>query len=93
MTEQELELVRAKMKTEALTVLVLALCNVLSRSSTAFLPSLLDSAKQKQNQYQQIAVHGLPPEYSDLLAGEFQDAFSDLIKLIEKSIANNRKDS
>ena len=93
MTEQELELVRAKMKTEALTVLVLALCNVLSRSSTAFLPSLLDSAKQKQNQYQKIAVHGLSPEYSDLLAGEFQDAFSDLIGLMEKSLSQRAENS
>ena len=93
MTEQELETLRAKMRAEASTVFLFAVLESLARISPAGLPSLLGSAKQKQNEYQQIAVRGLPPEYSDLLAGEFQDAFSDLIKQIEKTLADKRQDS
>jgi hypothetical protein len=87
MTEQELEIVRAKMKTEALTVLLLGVCGALARSSPAFGPSLLLTAKEKQMEYQSIAMKGVPSAVSDLMAGEFQEAFADLISLMEKTLA------
>ena len=87
MTEQELEIVRLKMKIEALSLIFLGVCNALGRTSPAFLPSLLQTAKEKQTEYQSIALKGVSPEVSDLMAAEFQEAFSDLISLMEQSFA------
>jgi hypothetical protein len=87
MTEQELEIVRAKMKTEALTVLFLGVCSALARAFPTLGPSLLLTAKEKQIEYQQMVLKGLSPAMSDLMAGEYQEAFEDLISLMEKTLA------
>lgn len=86
MTEQELEIVRGKMKTEALTVIFLGVCSALARTFPTFGPSLLASVREKQTDYQQMVLKNLSPAMSDLMAGEFQESFNDLVKLIEKSI-------
>ena len=87
MTEQELEIVRLKMKIEALSVIFFGVCNALGRTSPAFLPSLLKTAKEKQLEYQVVALKGVSPELSDLIAGEFQEAFNDLISQMENSFS------
>jgi hypothetical protein len=87
MTEQELEIVRLKMKIEALSLIFFGVCNALGRTSPAFLPSLLKTAKEKQTEYQSIALKGVSPEVSDLMAAEFQEAFADLISVMEQSLA------
>ena len=87
MTEQELEIVRAKLKTEALTVIFLGVCNALARSFPSFGPSLLSTVKAKQIEYQKVVMKDVSPAISDLMAAEFQEAFDDLVKQIEKSIS------
>ncbi len=91
MTEKELEIVRLKMKIEALSVILFGVCSALGRTFPSFLPSLLQSAKEKQIEYQAVTLKGIPPELSDLMAGEFQDAFSDLVSFMEKSVKPNEK--
>ena len=86
MTEQELEIVKLKMKIEALSLVFFGVCNALGRASPAFVPSLLSTVKEKQIEYQSIALKGISPEISDLMAAEFQEAFDDLISLMELTL-------
>lgn len=87
MTEQELEIVRLKMKIEALYVIFFGVCNALGRTSPDFLPTLLRTAKEKQLEYQTVVLKGVSPGLSDLMAGEFQEAFNDLISQMENSFS------
>ena len=86
MTEQELEIVKLKMKIEALSLVFFGVCNALGRAYPAFVPSLLSTVKEKQIEYQSIALKGISPEISDLMAAEFQEAFDDLISLMELTL-------
>lgn len=86
MTEQELEIVRLKIRLDAQAVILFAACNAMGRTFPTFLPSLLQTAKEKQTEYQSVALKGVSPELSDLMAGEFQEAFADLIAFMEKSL-------
>lgn len=94
MTEQELEILRQKAKALAATVLMewsagqlrlLAYTVVTDpqfqqRWATEWQRTLLELRAE----YQQIAFPERPPELSDLYAAEFQEAFDEAVKRVEK---------
>lgn len=86
MTPSELEILRLKNQILALQILLRALCGAIGRTSPSFLPSLHETGKQMREEYSKIVLKGYPPEQSDLIAGEFQEAFDDLIKFIEAGV-------
>jgi len=94
MNEKEFELLRAQMRIVALEAALdwvadilrikfaLSAPHELERTRSAFLAKL-SRAKQE---YTTITLPWLPPEMSDLQAGEFQEAFDDVAKMLERKI-------
>jgi hypothetical protein len=94
MTEQELEILRQKAKALSATVLMewsaeqlrLLAHTVVTdpqfqrRWATEWRRTL----QELRAEYQQIVFPECPPEMSDLYAAEFQEAFDDAVKRIEK---------
>ena len=86
MTEQELEILRLKMQIHALQVLVTMLYTSLAQSSPNAPQDLREKFASLRSDHDQIVVKGLKPGYSDLIAGEYQEALDDLLKLIESKL-------
>lgn len=96
MTKEELALLRAKMRAEALETLLEWLAQVLgdwlslqesdvqSRSLSAVARKLL----QRRTEFLTIGFPGLSPEMSDLRAAEFQEAFDYYAKQLEHILKN-----
>ena len=81
MNESELETLRIKVQLVAHQVVLRAICNSLERQAPAFLKSLLETANHNLlTEAQHVVMTGYAPEWSDLIAGEFQDAYSGLLK-------------
>jgi hypothetical protein len=83
MTESELELLRLKLKIEAIVVLVRALYIGLANSSPTVTQAFRVNFSSLRESHSQVAIPGIPPEFSDLVAGEYQEALDDFLKLIE----------
>jgi hypothetical protein len=90
MTEHELEIVKLKSQMQALQLVVRVLCSALGRTFPTFGPSLLETGKHAQEEYSKIALKGYPPELSDLIAGEYQEALDDLLKYIEDGLVRDK---
>ena len=84
MTPDELQIIKLKSQILALETVVKMLCSALGRTFPSFLQSLHESGIRAKEKYSHMSLKGYPPEMSDLLAGEFQEAFDDLIKFITK---------
>ena len=86
MTEEELEILRLRMQIHALQVLVTMLYTSLAQSSPTAPQDLRDQFASLRSNHERIALTGLKPGYSDLIAGEYQEALDDLLKLIESKL-------
>ena len=86
MTEDELEIVRLKLKTEALLVLVGGLYSGLANSSPIAAQAIRDQFEKLRAEHGQIVLRSYSAEYSDMLAGEYQDALAACLKSIEQNL-------
>ena len=84
MTEDELEVLRLKVRILALESLVRALCTGLARTLPSARQAMLDQFQLFRQKHSQVALPGFPPEISDMAAGEYQEALDDVLKTAEK---------
>lgn len=84
MTEQELDLLRLKLRLQALEVLVRGLYVALASLSPSAPQALRVKFEALRKETALVAVKGYPPEYSDMIAAEYQTATDDLLSFIEK---------
>ena len=84
MTEKELEIVRLKAKILALETVLSTLFSALGRTFPSFSQSFRETGNAMKEEYSMLAVKGYPPELSDLLAGEYQEALDELLKFLNK---------
>lgn len=81
MDEKDLELLKARCRYAAAESVLATLCKVMGRLDSAFPQSLLQMANQwRQIEIQRVTFPDQSPEYSDLLAGELQEAVDALLK-------------
>ena len=83
MTEQELEVLRLKLQILVLQELVRMLYSGLANTSPAVAQTLRDQFAKLRKKHAQVALKNVPPEYSDMLAAEYQTALEDLLSLVE----------
>lgn len=88
MTEAELEIVRLKLKIEALLVLIGGIYTGLANSSPTASQAILGQFEKLRQDHAKIALPNYSPEYSDMLAGEYQEALEGFLKVIESGLAN-----
>jgi hypothetical protein len=88
MTETDLKFLKLNCRAEATEMMLVALLSALGRSSPTFARSLLETGNQMREEYRKIAFPGAPAEYSDLYAGEMQEAFDSLLSRIENALSN-----
>ena len=84
MTEQEFEIIRLKMRIAACEVLLQAFYSGMVGVSPDVPKALHKNFQLIKEKYREISLKGYPAEYSDLMAGEFQDAFADILDKLEK---------
>jgi hypothetical protein len=84
MTEDELEVLRLKVRIVVLESLVHALCTVLARTLPGARQAMLDQFQLFRQKQSQVVLPGFPPEISDMVAGEYQEALDDVLKAAEK---------
>ena len=82
MTEAELEILRLKIQLEALRVLLRMLYTGLANSSPSGPQAFRDQFDHLRQEHAKIALPGIAPEYSDLVAAEYQEALDDLLSYI-----------
>ena len=88
MTEAELELVRLKMKIEALYALVHGLYTGLANSSPIAAKGFRDQFAALRQLHAQIVPPNMPPAYSDLVAAEYGEILSGYLTQIESGFRN-----
>lgn len=81
MTEQELEIIRANLRIEVLKICVSGLYTAVAGLSPSFAPKLLEILENLRQESSKIVPKGFPPEYSDLISGELQEAFSEILDM------------
>ena len=86
MTEAELENVRLKLKFEALLVLIGGIYSGLANSSPTAAQAIRDRFGRLRQDHSKIALPSYSPEYSDMLAGEYQEALEGFLKVIESML-------
>ena len=86
MNEAELEILRLKMRAEVHLVLLRALYTGLANSSPTVAPSLRERFEALRKDHGRIAIPGLAAGYSDLVAGEYQEALNDALSFIEDGL-------
>ncbi len=83
MTERELEILRLKVKIEVLHVLLRGLYTGLANSSPNGARAYRDRFSMLRLEHAKIVIPGVPPEYSDLVAAEYQEVLDDTLSDIE----------
>jgi hypothetical protein len=54
-------------------------------AQSQFFQAMRDKLEATKSEYEKVSIPGYPPEYSDLMAGEFQEAFAKLsMKVMRK---------
>lgn len=86
MTEGELEILRLKLKIEALQVLIRMLYIGWANISPAGAQTLRDQFARLREEHGKIALPGTTPEISDLISAEYQEALDDVLAFIESGI-------
>ena len=86
MTPEELEFFRLKVQLEALRVLMRGLYTGLANSSPTAAQAFRESFAKLRKEHGKITFKGLFPEYSDMLASEYQEALEDLLSFIEAGL-------
>ncbi|OYT93399.1 MAG: hypothetical protein CFE43_03915 [Burkholderiales bacterium PBB3] len=86
MTEQELEIVRLKLRLEVQQVLVRGLYIALANSSPSAAQAFRESFSKLRLEHSKIVLEGVKDGYSDLIAAEYQDALEDYLSNIERGL-------
>lgn len=86
MTEQELQILQLRMKIEALYILVRGLYSGIVGTSPTGIEYLKRQFAALRQHASLVAIKGLPPEQSDLAAGEFQTALEDFLSDLEAGL-------
>ncbi len=84
MTEQELEVVKLKLRLEAVSVLTVNMYRLMAQSSSQLNFNIRNSLRQIEDDHANVVFASMKPEYSDMLAGEYEDALKGLIESILK---------
>jgi hypothetical protein len=87
MTEDELEMFRLKVRVEALRVLVRGLYTGLANSSPNGGQAVRERFAALRAKHSKVVISGIAPEYSDMLASEYEEALEDLLKYIESGLS------
>jgi hypothetical protein len=83
MTEVELEILRSRLRQEVHQLLLRGLYTGLANSSPTAAQTFRDQCADLRKRHSQLAIRGVEPGQSDLIAGEFQDALEDALSNIE----------
>jgi hypothetical protein len=83
MTEIKLEILRLKLKIEVHHVLLRGLYTGLANSSPTGPQAYRDRFADLRREHSKIAIPGIPPEYSDMISAEYQEALEDTLSSIE----------
>jgi hypothetical protein len=84
MTEEELAVLRLKVRIVALEALVHTLCSGMARTLPDAHQGMRDLFQRFRQDHSQIALKGVAPEYSDLVAGEYQEELDEVLKNAER---------
>jgi hypothetical protein len=83
MTEQELTILRLNLKIEVHLFLLRGLYSALANISPDASKAFRDRFAALRQEHGKIAIQGLAPGYSDLVAAEYQEALEDALSNIE----------
>jgi hypothetical protein len=83
MTEGELQTLRLKARLEVLQVLIRGLYTGLANISPNAAQGWRNRFAELRKEHAKIAIPGVPSEYSDLIAAEYQEALEDSLSNIE----------
>lgn len=86
MTPEELEIVRFKVKILALETVLDSFCNAVASSSPTAPAALRMKFQDFRKKHSKIVLPGYSAEYSDLLAGEYQEALDDILTKLENGL-------
>lgn len=86
MTEGELEVLRVKLQIEAIYVLIRGLYTGLANISPTSAQGYRHQLERLRQKHSKIALKNVRPEYSDLVASEYQAILNDLLSYIESGI-------
>lgn len=83
MTETELEILRLRVRLEVHLVLLRGIYTVLANISPAVAQSYRDQFARLRQEHAKITIPRFSAEWSDLVAGEYQEALEDALSNIE----------
>jgi hypothetical protein len=86
MTEEELEIVRLKLKMEVHLVLLRMLYSGLANTVQGAGDAIRAKFAELRAEHDKIVLLNLPEGYSDMIAAEYQEALKDALSLIEGGI-------
>ena len=86
LTPEELDHFRTKLKVEALWTLVRALYTAAARMTPNGAQNLREQFQVLRQTTDTVAIPGLPPEYSNLVADEFRAALDDYLTDLERRL-------
>ena len=86
MTESDLEILRLKAGMEAMRVLIMMLYTGLAGISPNAATIILEKFSALRKEHRKIALQGIDPALSDLVAAEYQEALDDLLSFIESGL-------
>lgn len=87
MTKEELEVLRLKLQLQVHLELIRALYSALAGTSPALAQRFREGFQTARKERQQLALDGLQPGYSDLVAAEYQEALEDALSFIEEVVS------
>jgi hypothetical protein len=82
-TENDLEILRLKVRIEALQLLIRTLYSGLANTSPTAAQTCREQFARLRQDHGKMALTGTTPEVSDLIAAEYQEALDDLLTFIE----------
>lgn len=83
MTEGELEILRLKLRLDVHQVLLRCLYTALANSVPGGAQAYRDRFSALREEHSKIAIPRIPPEYSDMVSAEYQEALEDTLSHIE----------
>jgi len=86
MTESELEILRLKVGMEAMRVLIRMLYTGLAGISPNAPTIIREKFEGLRKEHAKVAIPGIDPAMSDLVAAEYQEALDDLLGFIESGL-------
>lgn len=86
MTPQELQMLKVRSQITALELVMATVLAAITKTATAR-ASLLSTLDQMVGRTEQVRFPGMPPEYSDLVSAEIQEATSTLVSFLRDHLS------